>query len=131
MDSQLPVDHTHRTEDYLKTTGSTVPSFHFRTGKPPLLPETIAPSNVASGYGYPRPGIQSPTAAYATAKHYFVEDATWADILDHGEFDDVVVGSGFCALAYVDAALKKDPWRKIIILERGGVFAFSFLTSEH
>ena len=39
--------------------------------------------------------------------------------VDHGEFDDVVCGSGFCALAYVDAALKRDSFRKILVLERG------------
>jgi hypothetical protein len=52
----------------------------------------------------------------------FVDEATWANILDHGEFDDVVVGSGFCALAYVKEALHRDPFRKILILERGSEF---------
>jgi hypothetical protein len=41
-------------------------------------------------------------------------------IVDYGEFDDIVCGSGFCALAYIDAALKLNPYRKILLLERGG-----------
>jgi hypothetical protein len=40
--------------------------------------------------------------------------------LENGEFDDIVVGSGFCALAYIDEALRLDPFRKILLLERGG-----------
>ncbi len=111
---------THRLEDYLKIAEPSVPSFHFRTGKIPYLPAEVAPREPANQWGYPQPGLQSPSPAYATAKHYFVDDTTWANILDHGEFDDVVIGSGFCALAYVDAAFKRDPWRKILVLERGG-----------
>ncbi len=40
--------------------------------------------------------------------------------LENGEFDDIVVGSGFCGLAYVDEALRLNPFRKILLLERGG-----------
>ncbi|KAH9889357.1 hypothetical protein C8Q73DRAFT_653745 [Cubamyces lactineus] len=115
-----PRDGQNGSQDYLKVAEQSIPSFHFRTGKVPYLPAEIAPRTPANQFGYPQPGIQSPTPAFATAKHYFVDGATWENILDHGEFDDVVIGSGFCALAYVDAALKKDPWRKILILERGG-----------
>lgn len=106
-------------DDYLTVPHSTFPSFHFRTGKQPILPSEVIKSP-ANNWGFPQAGPQSPTPAFATAKHYFVSDTTWEAILDHGEFDDIVVGSGFCALAYVDAALKKDPFRKILILERGG-----------
>ena len=108
--------------DYLQTPKTTIPSFYFRTGKAPILSADTAPREPANQWGYPQPGIQSPTPSSATAAHYFVDDATWANILDHGQFDDIVVGSGFCALAYVDAALKKNPFRKILILERGGGF---------
>ena len=40
--------------------------------------------------------------------------------LESGEFDDVVVESGFCALAYIDEALGLNPFRKILLLDRGG-----------
>ncbi|KAI5826665.1 FAD/NAD(P)-binding domain-containing protein [Schizophyllum commune Tattone D] len=102
-------------EDYLTLPKPTQDSFYFRTGKAPIAHRT--PTNQ---WGYPRPGPQSPTAAHATAAHYFVDDTTWANIVDHGVFDDIVVGSGFCALAYVDKALELNPHRKILILERGG-----------
>ncbi|RXW23453.1 hypothetical protein EST38_g2427 [Candolleomyces aberdarensis] len=86
-------------------------NFHQRVGEPRRTPN--------NAYGFPTPGPQSPTAATATTKHYFVEESTWQDILDHGEYDDVVVGSGLCALAYIDEALEKNPHRKILVLERG------------
>jgi hypothetical protein len=107
-------------DDYLKTAGATFPSFHFRVGKQAVLSQEVAPKTPTSAFGFPRPGPQSPTPTFATAKHYFVDDNTWNNILDHGEFDDVVIGSGFCALAYVDEALRLNPFRKILILERGG-----------
>ena len=40
--------------------------------------------------------------------------------LENGDFDDIVVGSGFCALGYIDEALRLNPFRKILLLERGG-----------
>jgi hypothetical protein len=43
-------------------------------------------------------------------------------LLENGEFDDIVVGSGFCALAYIDEALRLNPFRKILLLERGGKY---------
>jgi hypothetical protein len=42
--------------------------------------------------------------------------------LENGEFDDIVVGCGFCALAYIDEALRLNPFRKILLLERGGKY---------
>ncbi|EMD32812.1 hypothetical protein CERSUDRAFT_108621 [Gelatoporia subvermispora B] len=109
----------HAQDDYLKTAHATVPSFHARTGKAPAVGLANAPNEPVNQWGFPEPGPQSPTAQSATAEHYFVDETTWKAILDHGQFDDIVCGSGFCALAYVDAALKRDPFRKILILERG------------
>ncbi|KZV86632.1 FAD/NAD(P)-binding domain-containing protein [Exidia glandulosa HHB12029] len=107
--------------DYMKYPDHpTVPSFHFRTGKPALLPVEDAPKQPANEFGFPVPGVQSPTPAHATAAHYFVDEEQWKAIVDHGEFDDIVCGSGFCALAYVSEALERNPRRKILILERGG-----------
>ena len=107
--------------DYLKYPDHpTRPSFHFRVGKAVNLPPPQIPKQPANEFGFPIPGVQSPTPADATAAHYFVDDSTWKAIVDHGEFDDVVCGSGFCALAYVSEALARDPMRKILVLERGG-----------
>jgi hypothetical protein len=40
----------------------------------------------------------------------------------HGDFDYVVVGSGFTALAFIQKALELDPCAKILCLERGGKY---------
>ncbi|KIP12286.1 hypothetical protein PHLGIDRAFT_113765 [Phlebiopsis gigantea 11061_1 CR5-6] len=60
--------------DYLKFADHpTRPSFHYRVGKnAELSPSEVSkqPTNV---FGFPRPGVQSPTPAQATAAHYFVD----------------------------------------------------------
>ena len=76
--------------DYLKTPHGSTPSFHFRVGEKPRVPAATKPEQPANEFGYPRPGVQSPSAYSATAPHYFVDEATWKAILDHGDFDDVV-----------------------------------------
>lgn len=88
--------------------------------------------------GYPVPGPQSLTVTSAMNKDCFVDDNTWrliageiqpltvkykgssSSLSENGEFDDIVVGSGFCALGYIDEALRLNPFRKILLLERGG-----------
>jgi hypothetical protein len=50
--------------------------------------------------------------------------------LENGEFDDIVVGSGFCALGYIDEALRLNPFRKILLLERGGESSDSQVSSH-
>ncbi|KAM5531770.1 hypothetical protein V8D89_014540 [Ganoderma adspersum] len=101
--------------DYLKYPDHPeYPSVHFRTGKAPIPPFSSVKKQPANEFGYPLPRAQSPTAVQSTAAHYFNA------IVDHGEFDDIVCGSGFCALAYVSEALARDPMRKILVLEHGG-----------
>uniref|UniRef100_A0A8H8CJZ7 Glucose-methanol-choline oxidoreductase C-terminal domain-containing protein n=1 Tax=Psilocybe cubensis TaxID=181762 RepID=A0A8H8CJZ7_PSICU len=78
------------------------------------------PPKKTNAFGYPIPAPQIFHPAAATATHFFISDKQWDEILKHGEFDDIIVGSGFCALAYVTEALERDPYRKILILERGG-----------
>ncbi|KIM35070.1 hypothetical protein M413DRAFT_432890 [Hebeloma cylindrosporum] len=70
--------------------------------------------------GYPVPGQQVLTVTSAMNRDCFVDDNTWRLIADNGEFDDIVIGSGFCALGYIDEALRLNPFRKILLLERGG-----------
>ncbi|KAH8822170.1 hypothetical protein DL96DRAFT_1714521 [Flagelloscypha sp. PMI_526] len=70
--------------------------------------------------GYPTPGQQMLTATSAMSRNCFVDDNTWRLIAENGEFDDIVVGSGFCALAYIDQALRQNRHRKILLLDRGG-----------
>jgi hypothetical protein len=67
--------------DYLKTRHAIQPSFHCRVGKQPGSTSDGVPNTPANAFGFPQPGMQSPTPAYATAKHYFVDDPTWNAIL--------------------------------------------------
>ncbi|KAI9567629.1 hypothetical protein HD554DRAFT_2173033 [Boletus coccyginus] len=85
-----------------------------------LAPRNSGSTKPTNQYGYPRPSSQQSPPASATGKHYFVDETQWDAILDHGRFDDIVCGSGPCALAYIDKALELDPKRKILVLERGG-----------
>ncbi|KAF8870211.1 hypothetical protein BD779DRAFT_1455854 [Infundibulicybe gibba] len=80
----------------------------------------VLSGNSANKGGYPVPGPQSLTATSAMSKNCFVDDNTWRLIVENGEFDDIVVGSSFCALAYIDQALRQNRFRKILVLERGG-----------
>ncbi|KAJ4141802.1 hypothetical protein NW768_001020 [Fusarium equiseti] len=54
------------------------------------------------------------------ARDYFASDQTWSNILAHGDFDYIVVGSGFTALAFIQKTLELNPCAKILCLERGG-----------
>eukprot|EP01125_Pyxidicula_operculata_P010770 TRINITY_DN3545_c0_g1_i1.p1 TRINITY_DN3545_c0_g1~~TRINITY_DN3545_c0_g1_i1.p1 ORF type:complete len:652 (-),score=165.44 TRINITY_DN3545_c0_g1_i1:23-1783(-) len=58
---------------------------------------------------------------------YFASEEEWKFIREWGEYDYVVIGSGFCSLAFVDQIrkndekLKKKP-SKILVLERGYMY---------
>ncbi|KAF5855028.1 hypothetical protein ETB97_010270 [Aspergillus alliaceus] len=101
--------------DYLTTPSDTFPSFHLRCGERNLPNQ----ARKANSSGFPVPGVQSPTAASVMTKNYFVSDETWSNILDHGMFDYIVVGSGCTALAFIDETLRLDRNKRILVLERG------------
>jgi hypothetical protein len=65
-------------------------------------------------------------AGEISTKYRALQGLTPPIILENGEFDDIVVGSGFCGLAYIDEALRLNPFRRILLLERGG-----FWLSDH
>lgn len=77
---------------------------------------------LANTYGYPVPGVQAPTPTSVMALNYFASDQTRGNILTHGDFDYIVIGSGFTALAFIQKALDLDPYAKILCLERGGKY---------
>ncbi|OXV07770.1 hypothetical protein Egran_04466 [Elaphomyces granulatus] len=101
--------------DYLAIPPQTIPSFHDRAGTPAVK----AISRPANASGYPVPGVQAPTAVSVMTKDYFVSDATWSNVLDHGEFDYIVIGSGCTALAFIGEILKRNSEARILCLERG------------
>ncbi|KAJ3952118.1 hypothetical protein N0V92_011458 [Colletotrichum tropicale] len=52
-------------------------------------------------------------------KDYFIDNNKFDGILDDGEYDYVVVGSGCTALAFIQEALTINPHARILCLERG------------
>ncbi|CAH1667283.1 GMC oxidoreductase [Chelatococcus asaccharovorans] len=72
-------------------------------------------------FGYPDPGPQNPTATDVTNSVFFVSDEDW-DAIRQAEYDYIVLGSGFCALAFVERIYKHKPSARILMLERGPFF---------
>ncbi|KIJ62398.1 hypothetical protein HYDPIDRAFT_169087 [Hydnomerulius pinastri MD-312] len=74
------------------------------------------------------PGIQLPTTHQAVAPDFAVSEETWQNLIKGGstDFDFIVIGSGFTALAFIKETLKRNPDRKILCLERG-----DFWTLDH
>ncbi len=79
-----------------------------------------------TAFGYPGPGYQTPSMQDVVENAFFVQEAEWNAVRECGEYDFVVIGSGFCSLAFVSRALKNNPFARILILERG-----SFLLPDH
>ena len=80
------------------------------------------PLETPSQYGYPTPGIQHVTANDVMISLYFMSDKEWETNRRHGNFDFVIIGSSFCALAFTQQALKNNPEARILIIERGVYF---------
>jgi len=73
-------------------------------------------------YGYPTPGPQDPTPQKVMDHVFFLSHAGWKQARETEQFDYVIVGSGFCALGFAERALKHDPAKRILIIERGPFF---------
>jgi len=73
-------------------------------------------------YGYPTPGPQHPTGQEVMNHVFFLSRTGWKQVREEERFDYIVIGSGFCALAFVDRVLQRDPCARILILERGPFF---------
>jgi choline dehydrogenase-like flavoprotein len=52
---------------------------------------------------------------------FFLTDAQWNDV-PNKNYDYIVIGTGFCALAFASKMLEAKPDAKILLLERGGFF---------
>ncbi len=73
-------------------------------------------------YGYPTPGPQSPTSRDVMDHVFFVSKTEWKKVREEEQFDFIVIGSGFCSLAFTERVLKNNPHAKILIVERGEFF---------
>lgn len=82
-------------------------------------------------HGFPTPGPQNPTSSEVMNHIYFATAEQWKEARESKPFDYIVIGSGFCALAFIDRIIgnaKKEGTKipQILVLERG-----SFYLPEH
>ncbi|WP_437708139.1 GMC oxidoreductase [Sorangium sp. So ce448] len=73
-------------------------------------------------YGFPTPGPQSPSGTEVMNHVFFVSNTEWKRVREEERFDYIVIGSGFCALGFVQRALERNPRARILVLERGPFF---------
>ncbi|MBY0240465.1 MAG: GMC family oxidoreductase [Burkholderiaceae bacterium] len=77
-------------------------------------------------HGFPTPGPQSPTSQEVMDHLFFLSNAGWKQARETVPYDHVIIGSGFCALAFAQRTREKHPQANILIVERG-----SFFLPEH
>lgn len=73
-------------------------------------------------YGFPTPGPQDPTPQKVMDHVFFLSETDWKLAREERQYDYIIIGSGFCALAFAERILGKDPGKRILILERGPFF---------
>lgn len=88
----------------------------------PECPVRTASASPNFNYGYPAPGPQDPTPRKVMDHAFFLSEGQWKQVREEERFDFIVVGSGPCALAFVERALRHDPAKRILIIERGPFF---------
>lgn len=76
-------------------------------------------SKMEPQYGYPTPGPQQVTVDKIMDDLFFLSDEEWDVERRRADYDYVIIGSSFCALAFVDRVMKNNPDTKIMIIERG------------
>ena len=72
--------------------------------------------------GYPTPGPQHPGPQNVMDHVFFLSEAGWKDAREQEQFDYIILGSGFCSLAFAERILTGAPHSKILIVERGPFF---------
>lgn len=73
-------------------------------------------------YGFPTPGPQDPTGQRVMDHVFFLSHAEWKAAREENAYDYVVVGTGFCALAFAQRVLEANPHSRILMIERGAFF---------
>ncbi len=81
-----------------------------------------ASSSAKLANGFPTPGPQHPSGQRVMDHVFFLSNAGWKEAREDTSYDYVIVGSGFCALAFAERALKNQPASRILIVERGPFF---------
>lgn len=72
--------------------------------------------------GFPTPGPQNPTSQNVMDHIFFLSETDWKIAREEEQFDYIIIGSGFCSLAFAERILSEKPKSKILILERGTFF---------
>lgn len=72
--------------------------------------------------GFPTPGPQDPTPQKVLDHIFFLSETDWKITREQEYFDYIIIGSGFCSLAFAERTLAKNPMAKILIVERGPFF---------
>jgi hypothetical protein len=72
--------------------------------------------------GFPTPGPQEPTSQKVMDHIFFLSETDWKIAREEEQFDYIIIGSGFCSLAFVERILAEKPMSKILIVERGTFF---------
>lgn len=72
--------------------------------------------------GFPTPGPQDPTSQKVLDHIFFLSETDWKITREQEHFDFIIIGSGFCSLAFAERTLAKNPMAKILIVERGPFF---------
>ena len=73
-------------------------------------------------HGFPTPGPQFPSGQRVMDHVFFLSNQEWKDARENGEYDLVIVGTGFCGYAVAHRALDSDPDCRILMIERGPFF---------
>jgi hypothetical protein len=73
-------------------------------------------------YGFPTPGPQNPTGPEVMNHVFFLSRDEWKRVREEERFDYVVIGSGFCALGFIERIYERDPHARILVIERGPFF---------
>lgn len=72
--------------------------------------------------GFPTPGPQDPTPQKVLDHIFFLSETDWKITREQEHFDFIIIGSGFCSLAFAERTLAQNPMSKILIVERGPFF---------
>lgn len=73
-------------------------------------------------HGYPTPGPQIATPQKVMDHVFFLSETDWKYAREQVKFDYIIIGSGFCALAFAERVLTEKPNTNILMIERGPFF---------
>ena len=79
-------------------------------------------SSTNFGHGYPTPGPQTPNAQKVLDHVFFLSESAWKQVREEEQFDFIIIGTGFCSLAFAERILGSNPKARILMVERGPFF---------